>query len=68
MAFETQAFVSFMTVDFVLFSIAFAAILPDDLRRRGMPTGGWTWLYALVPALGAVIYLTVRAPLTDRQG
>jgi hypothetical protein len=67
-AFETRPFVSFMTVDFFLFSIAFAAIVPDDLRRRGMPTGGFSWLYALVPALGAVLYLTVRAPLTDRHG
>jgi hypothetical protein len=67
-AFETNSFVSFMTVDFFLFSIAFAAILRDDLRRRAMPTGGFSWLYALVPALGAVFYLTVRAPLTDRHG
>jgi len=66
-AFGTNPFVNFMTVDFFLFSIAFAAIFRDDMRRRGMPTGGFTWLYAGVPVLGAVTYLTVRSPLTHRR-
>jgi hypothetical protein len=56
-----------MTVDFILFSIAFAAVLPDDLGRRGSPTSGFGWLYGLVPLLGAVSYLAVRSPLRDEH-
>ena len=67
-AYETQSFVSFMTIDMCLFSIAFAAVLPDDLRRRGVPTVGVRWLYALVPVLGAVSYLSLRPPLRDPHG
>ncbi len=67
-AYETNAFVSFMSVDFLLFSVAFAAVLPDDLRRRGRSMSGLHWLPALVPALGAAAYLLFRPPLTDHRG
>lgn len=60
---HVNVFVNVMTVDFFLFPIAFAFVLADDMRRRHMPINGFFWLYALVPALGAVIYLTLRAPL-----
>jgi hypothetical protein len=60
---QVNYFVNVMTVDFFLFPIAFAFVLADDMRRRDMPINGLFWLYALVPVLGAVSYLTFRAPL-----
>ena len=60
---KVNYFVNVMTVDFFLFPIAFAFVLADDMRRRNMPIDGLFWLYALVPVLGAVSYLTFRAPL-----
>jgi hypothetical protein len=62
---QVNVFVNVMTVDFFLFPIAFAFVLADDMRRRDMPINAWFWFYALLPALGAVIYLTVRARLPD---
>lgn len=61
-------FVNVMTVDFFLFSAAFAAILGDDMRRRNLPMGGLFWFYVLVPVLGATAYLAVRPalPVADR--
>ncbi|MCX2980602.1 hypothetical protein EYC98_06900 [Halieaceae bacterium IMCC14734] len=64
---HSNIFVNVMTVDFFLFPIAFAFVLTDDMRRRNMSINGWFWLYALLPALGAVIYLTVRKPLPDNR-
>jgi len=58
-------FVNVMTIDFILFPIAFAAVLADDMRRRHMPVNALFWFYALVPGLGAAIYLTVRPPLPE---
>ena len=66
-AWQVNYLVNVMTVDFFLFTIAFALILTDDMRRRDMPMDGLFWLYALVPVLGAATYLTVRAPLPDRE-
>lgn len=56
-------FVNVMTVDFFLFTLAFAMILPDDMRRRNMAVKPHTWLYALVPVLGATVYMTLRSRL-----
>jgi hypothetical protein len=64
---HSNVFVNVMTVDFFLFPIAFACVLADDMRRRNMPVNGLFWLYALLPALGAVIYLTLRTPLTNNR-
>ena len=62
-AWATHFFVNVMTVDFFLFTIAFALILADDMRRREMPINRYFWLYALMPVLGATIYLLLRPPL-----
>ncbi len=66
-AWQENYYVNVMTVDFFLFPIAFACILADDMRRRNMPINGLFWLYALVPILGAVGYLALRAPLADNN-
>ena len=62
-AWTTHFFVNVMTVDFFLFTIAFALILADDMRRREMPINSAFWLYALIPVLGATTYLLLRPPL-----
>ncbi|MDX1697771.1 MAG: hypothetical protein R3308_05755 [Thiohalobacterales bacterium] len=61
---KTHFFVNVMTVDFFLFTAAFAFILSDDMRRRNMQVNGRFWFYALVPVLGAASYLVVRKPLS----
>jgi hypothetical protein len=60
-------FVNVMTVDLFLFTLAFGAILADDMRRRNMPIKPYTWLYALVPVLGATAYLVIRPRLPKVQ-
>jgi hypothetical protein len=60
---KAHFFVNVMTVDFFLFTLAFAMILPDDMRRRNMVVKPYSWLYALVPVLGAAVYLTLRSRL-----
>ena len=65
-AWQVNYFVNVMTIDFFLFAIAFAAVLADDMRRRDMKINGRFWLYALVPVLGAVTYLTVRPSLAQK--
>ncbi len=62
---QVNFFVNVMTIDFVLFPVAFATVLADDMRRRHMSINGLFWFYALVPGLGAVIYLTVRPALPE---
>lgn len=63
---KVNYFVNVMTIDIFLFPIAFAVVLADDMRRRHMKIDGRFWLYALVPALGAVTYLMVRPPLPEK--
>ena len=62
---QVNFYINVMTIDLVLFPAAFALVLADDMKRRNMPISGLFWLYALVPLLGAVCYLTFRAPLPD---
>ena len=62
---QVNSFVNAMTIDFILFPVAFAAVLADDMRRRNMSTNALFWFYALVPGLGAVIYLAVRPSLPE---
>ena len=57
-------FVNVMTVDFFLFTAAFAYILGDDMRRRNMPMSPLFWFYVLVPVLGATTYLAMRPALS----
>ena len=60
---RTSFYATAMTVDFLLFSIAFSAVLADDMRRRNMPVNGLFWLFALLPLLGATTYLLIRKKL-----
>ena len=62
-AWKTHFFVNVMTVDFCLFTMAFALILSDDMRRREIPLNSSLWLCALIPVLGATLYLLLRPPL-----
>ena len=64
---KTVFFVNVMTIDFFLFSAAFAFVLADDMHRRDMTIGSLFWFCALVPVLGATIYLVVRPPLVPES-
>jgi hypothetical protein len=64
---QTSRFVHVMSLDFVLLSLLFPALIGDDAARRGW-TGdrrpAWLGWLVVVPLVGAVIYGCVRPPLT----
>ncbi len=64
---RTHFFVNVMTVDFFLFTLAFAVILPDDMRRRDRAMKPYHWFFVLVPVLGATVYLVLRPRLPEVQ-
>ncbi len=63
--FKINKLVSVMSVDFLLFMVAFPTVLPDDMRRRGMAVDYQFWLYTVIPVLGPATYLLKRAKLEE---
>ena len=62
---HTSQFVHVMSIDFCLLCCLLPfAILPDDLKRRGINHSKLFWL-ALLPLFGSLIYWCVRPPLAD---
>jgi hypothetical protein len=61
---QTSRFIHVMSLDFCLLSGLFPILLGDDMARRGWQNAGWYWAIALIPLLGALVYLCVRPPLT----
>jgi len=62
---QTSRFIHVMSLDFCLLCGLFPALLGDDMARRGMNNSAIFWLTALIPLLGALIYLCVRPPLRE---
>lgn len=60
---QTSRFIHVMSLDFCLLCLLFPALLGDDMARRGWGGSSRFWLFALVPLLGAIAYLSVRPPL-----
>ena len=61
--FRTSSFIHVMTVDFLLLTLLFPALLRDDMARRGVAEDGPLGRFALaVPLLGAAFYLVRRPP------
>ena len=59
-------FVHIMTIDFCLLSLLIpAAILKDDMKRRGIENNKLLWLVALIPIFGSSIYWCLRPQLTS---
>lgn len=64
---QTSRFIHVMSLDFCLLWLVFPALLRDDMARRDWTGAGRFWPIALVPLLGAAIYLALRPPLPDLE-
>lgn len=62
---RSQRFIHVMSLDFCLLCLLFPTVLGDDMARRGLNNPGLFWLTALIPFLGAAVYLALRPPLPD---
>jgi hypothetical protein len=64
---HTSQFIHIMTIDFCILSFLLpAAILKDDMERRGIKNHQFFWLAALVPLFGSLIYWCVRPQLSNK--
>jgi hypothetical protein len=64
---QTNRFIHVMSLDFCSLCLLFPVLLKDDLARRGIKkNSGIFWLISLVPLFGALGYLCLRPPLSDR--
>ena len=59
---QTSRFIHVMSLDFCLLSLLFPVLLPDDMARRGLKDQRIFWAIALLPLLGALVYVTLRPP------
>ncbi len=62
---QTSRFIHVMSLDFCLLCLLFPLILQDDMARRGWDSPGKFWAIALIPFLGAAIYLLVRPAIVQ---
>lgn len=63
---HNSQFVHIMTIDFAILSVILpAAMLQDDMKRRGVEQQGIFWLIALIPIIGSSIYWCVRPQLNE---
>jgi hypothetical protein len=61
---QSDRFIHVMSLDFCLLSLLFPVLLKDDMARRGMEDARIFWAISLVPLLGPLVYLCLRAPLS----
>lgn len=65
--FRASNFIHMFTIDFVLLTLLFPTLLPDDFARRGVSEESLLARVALsVPLLGPALYLAVRPAETRR--
>ncbi|MEX0267651.1 DUF2834 domain-containing protein [Leptolyngbyaceae cyanobacterium UHCC 1019] len=62
---QTSRFIHVMSLDFCLLCLLFPALLGDDMARRGLTDSRIFWAIAVIPLLGAVIYLVLRPQLIE---
>jgi hypothetical protein len=62
---QTNRFIHVMSLDFVLLSLLFPALLGDDLTRRGLTHPALFWSVALIPLFGPLAYLCLRPSLPE---
>ncbi|PZU97062.1 MAG: DUF2834 domain-containing protein [Pseudanabaena sp.] len=62
---QTSRFIHVMSLDFCMLSLMFPWLLSDDMDRRGMTDDRFFSLIALVPLVGALLYLCLRSPLVE---
>ncbi|NUN65974.1 DUF2834 domain-containing protein [Pseudanabaena biceps] len=64
---QTNRFIHVMSLDFCMLSLLFPWLLGDDMDRRGMTDDRFFSFIALVPLVGALIYLCLRSPLIENE-
>ena len=65
---HSSQFVHIMTIDFCMLSILLpAAILQDDMERRGIKDRKFFWLAVLIPLFGSLVYWCIRPQLADNS-
>lgn len=64
---QTSRFIHVMSLDFCMLSLLFPWLLGDDMQRRGMSNERFFTFIALVPLVGALIYLCLRSPLREEE-
>lgn len=60
---RSDRFIHVMSLDFCLLAVLFPALLRDDMARRGWEDDRVFWAVALLPLVGAAVYLAVRPPV-----
>jgi hypothetical protein len=66
---QTNRFINVMSLDFCMLSLLFPWLLSDDMERRGMTDDRYAKFFttvALIPLVGALIYLCWRSPLIEK--
>ncbi|MBD2076785.1 DUF2834 domain-containing protein [Phormidium sp. FACHB-592] len=63
---RSSRFTHVMSLDFCLLSVLFPALLRDDMTRRELTDDRLFWAVALLPLLGAIVYLVLRPPLQEQ--
>ncbi|MBD2177636.1 DUF2834 domain-containing protein [Pseudanabaena sp. FACHB-1998] len=64
---QTSRFIHVMSLDFCMLSLLFPWLLSDDMERRGMTDDRFFTFIALVPLVGALIYLCLRSPVVETE-
>ena len=64
---QTSRFIHVMSLDFCMLSLMFPWFLSDDMERRGMEDDRFFTTVALIPLVGALIYLCLRSPLIETE-
>lgn len=64
---QTSRFIHVMSLDFCMLSLLFPWLLSDDMERRGMSSSQFFTFIALIPLVGALIYLCLRSPLIENE-
>ena len=62
---QTSRFIHVMSLDFCMLSLMFPWLLSDDMERRGMEDDRFFTTVAIIPLVGALIYLCLRSPLVE---
>ena len=62
---QTHRFIHVMSLDFLMLSLLFPALLGDDMARRGIKNSSLFWAVALVPFFGPLAYLCWRPNLLE---
>lgn len=60
---QGNRFINVMSLDFCLLSTLFPVLVPDDLERRKSKDYSWLIFVSLIPLVGPLLYLCLRANL-----